>query len=120
MTPERYTSVYVSDGCGTFRITLTHCHQVSPSSAHPRLNLRLTSPAEPGFFLQRVQVKSIKETWRVLEVRSLTLMLNAVSYPPPNPDREETMLAKRDPLWSCLDTRKLRLFLVEGTGSPQR
>ena len=54
-------------------------HQVSPSSAHPRLNPHPTSHAEPGFSLQRVQVKKIKETWRVLEVRNLTHMLNAIS-----------------------------------------
>ena len=79
--------------------------QVSPSSAHPRLNLRLTSPAEPGFFLQRVQVKSIKETWRVLEVRRLTHMLNTIPYCL-DLDRKATMLAERDPLWSYLDARK--------------
>ncbi|KAF9649664.1 hypothetical protein BDM02DRAFT_3094462 [Thelephora ganbajun] len=61
VTPERYTSIYVS-----------------PSSTHPRLNLRLTSPAEPGFFLQRVQVKSIKETWRVLEIVKKQCWLNEI------------------------------------------
>ena len=118
MTPERYNSVYVCDAhCAEVYPDPTHC-QVSPSSVHPRLNLRLTSPAEPGFFLQRVQVKSIKETWRVLEVRT-RLTLNAISQCL-NPDREATMLAERDPLWSHLDARKLRLFLIEGAGGSRR
>ena len=79
MTPERYTSVYVSDMCEPFPDYADLNYQVSPSSAHPRLNLRLTSPAEPGFFLQRVQVKSIKETWRVLEVWGLIRLLDTIS-----------------------------------------
>ena len=43
--------------------------QVSPTSAHPPLQLRLTAPEEPGFVLERVPVKTLKEIWGILEVR---------------------------------------------------
>ncbi|KAL1748636.1 hypothetical protein HDZ31DRAFT_29119 [Schizophyllum fasciatum] len=51
VSPERYTSLYQS-----------------PTSAHPPLHLRLTSPEEPGYFLQKVPVRTMKEIWGVLEI----------------------------------------------------
>ncbi|KAF9059782.1 hypothetical protein BDP27DRAFT_1340716 [Rhodocollybia butyracea] len=50
-SPEHYIAVYHS-----------------PTSVHPPLQLRLTAPEEPGFFLQKVPVNSMKEVWGVLEV----------------------------------------------------
>ncbi|KAH7888628.1 hypothetical protein F5I97DRAFT_1925147 [Phlebopus sp. FC_14] len=40
----------------------------SPSSAHPPLNLRLTSPQEPGFVLQLVPVKTTRQLSCILEI----------------------------------------------------
>ncbi|KAI0789099.1 hypothetical protein C8Q75DRAFT_718813 [Abortiporus biennis] len=40
----------------------------SPSNAHPPLQLRLTSPDEPGFFLERVPVQNVKQVWGILEI----------------------------------------------------
>ncbi|KAF8626820.1 hypothetical protein AX15_004654 [Amanita polypyramis BW_CC] len=39
----------------------------SPTNAHPPLGLRLISPNEPGFLLQKVPVHSMKEIWGILE-----------------------------------------------------
>lgn len=52
--------------------------QRSPTSAHPPLQLRLTAPEEPGFFLQKVPVNSMKEVWGVLEVNGLFSVLGNV------------------------------------------
>ncbi|KAH9915799.1 uncharacterized protein BXZ73DRAFT_92575 [Epithele typhae] len=49
--PERYTALYTS-----------------PTAAHPPLHLRLTSPDEPGFILESVPVRTLKEVWAVLEI----------------------------------------------------
>ncbi|TRM69767.1 hypothetical protein BD626DRAFT_475209 [Schizophyllum amplum] len=51
VSPERYTTLYQS-----------------PTSAHPPLQLRLTSPEEPGYFLQKVPVRTMKEIWGILEI----------------------------------------------------
>ncbi|OCH92496.1 hypothetical protein OBBRIDRAFT_886227 [Obba rivulosa] len=51
ISPERYTARYVS-----------------PTSAHPPLQLRLSTPEEPGFVLEKVPVRTIKEVWGILEV----------------------------------------------------
>ncbi|KAG0706053.1 hypothetical protein DFH29DRAFT_903289 [Suillus ampliporus] len=40
----------------------------SPSGIHPPLHLRLLAPQEPGFLLQKVPVRSVKQVSRVLEV----------------------------------------------------
>lgn len=40
----------------------------SPNDTHPPLHLRLLAPVEPGFLLQRVPVRSVKQVSRVLEV----------------------------------------------------
>ncbi|KAI0342145.1 hypothetical protein BDW22DRAFT_1407766 [Trametopsis cervina] len=41
---------------------------VSPTSMHPPLQLRLTAPEEPGFILEKVPVRNMKEVWAVLEI----------------------------------------------------
>ncbi|KAI0697255.1 hypothetical protein BC835DRAFT_1270685 [Cytidiella melzeri] len=51
MSSERYTSLYTS-----------------PTSLHPPLQLKLTAPEEPGFFLEKVPVRNMKEVWAILEV----------------------------------------------------
>ncbi|EIN11734.1 hypothetical protein PUNSTDRAFT_98957 [Punctularia strigosozonata HHB-11173 SS5] len=51
LPPERYIAVYTS-----------------PSSKHPPLQLRLTSPEEPGFVLQHVPVSNLQQAWAVLEI----------------------------------------------------
>ncbi|TFK53452.1 hypothetical protein OE88DRAFT_1626688 [Heliocybe sulcata] len=61
VSPERYTAVYIS-----------------PTSAHPDLQLRLTAPEEPGFLLERVQVRNMKEVWGILEVVKEQAWLNQV------------------------------------------
>ncbi|CCL99840.1 uncharacterized protein FIBRA_01864 [Fibroporia radiculosa] len=61
ITPERYT-----------------CLHSSPMGLHPPLQLRLTSPEEPGFILERVPVRSIREVWRILEVVREQCWLNEV------------------------------------------
>jgi len=48
---ERYTTTYVS-----------------PTNMHPPLRLTLTTPDEPGFLLERVQVFNMQEVWAVLEI----------------------------------------------------
>ncbi len=35
---------------------------------HPPLRLTLTTPDEPGFLLERVQVYNMQEVWAVLEI----------------------------------------------------
>ncbi|KAG1890341.1 hypothetical protein F4604DRAFT_1709911 [Suillus subluteus] len=40
----------------------------SPNDIHPPLHLRLLAPLEPGFLLQRVPVRSVKQISQVLEV----------------------------------------------------
>ncbi|KAH9890615.1 hypothetical protein C8Q73DRAFT_704992 [Cubamyces lactineus] len=51
VSPERYTAIYTS-----------------PTSAHPPLQLRLTTPNEPGFVLEAVPVRTLKEVWGILEI----------------------------------------------------
>ncbi|KAI0637430.1 hypothetical protein C8Q77DRAFT_1155267 [Trametes polyzona] len=51
ISPERYITTYIS-----------------PTSAHPPLHLRLTVPDEPGFILESVPVRSLKEVWSILEI----------------------------------------------------
>ncbi|KAI0350193.1 hypothetical protein OH77DRAFT_1507079 [Trametes cingulata] len=51
ISPERYTAVYTS-----------------PTSLHPPLHLRLTTPEEPGFVLETVPVRTLKEVWSILEI----------------------------------------------------
>lgn len=59
VSPERYTAVYTS-----------------PTASHPDLQLRLTAPEEPGFFLERVQVRNMKEVWGILEIVKEQAWLN--------------------------------------------
>ncbi|KZT20118.1 hypothetical protein NEOLEDRAFT_1076393 [Neolentinus lepideus HHB14362 ss-1] len=61
ISPERYTAVYAS-----------------PTRVHPDLQLRLTAPEEPGFFLERVQVRNMKEVWGILEVVKEQAWLNQI------------------------------------------
>lgn len=42
--------------------------QTSPTSLHPPLQLKLTSPDEPGFRLEKVPVRNMKEVLAILEV----------------------------------------------------
>ncbi|EIW60768.1 uncharacterized protein TRAVEDRAFT_71063 [Trametes versicolor FP-101664 SS1] len=51
ISPERYTTVFTS-----------------PTAVHPPLQLRLTTPDEPGFMLEAVPVRSLKEVWSILEI----------------------------------------------------
>ncbi|KAI0648314.1 hypothetical protein C8Q79DRAFT_905736 [Trametes meyenii] len=51
ISPERYTATYTS-----------------PTSVHPPLQLRLTTPDEPGFVLEAVPVRTLKEVWSILEI----------------------------------------------------
>ncbi|TFK25519.1 hypothetical protein FA15DRAFT_703621 [Coprinopsis marcescibilis] len=41
---------------------------ISQSQAYPPLRLRLATSEEPGFWLQRIPVQSMKEVWGVLEI----------------------------------------------------
>ncbi|RDB24907.1 hypothetical protein Hypma_008046 [Hypsizygus marmoreus] len=61
VSPERYTTLYTS-----------------PTSLHPPLQLRLTAPEEPGFWLEKVPVHSMKEVWGVLEVVREQCWLNEI------------------------------------------
>lgn len=63
---ERYSALYVSSYGVFLRLLITY--QESPTGLHPPLHLRLTSPEEPGFFLEQVPVHSMKEVWGILEV----------------------------------------------------
>ncbi|KAF9467288.1 hypothetical protein BDZ94DRAFT_1305379 [Collybia nuda] len=60
-SPERYTAIYKS-----------------PTSIHPPLQLRLTTPEEPGFRLDKVPVHSMKEVWGILEVVREQCWLNGI------------------------------------------
>jgi hypothetical protein len=59
---------------------------VSPTSLHPPLRLTLTAPEEPGFLLERVQVRNMHEVWAVLEVVRdqcwLNEILNGIAWMP--------------------------------------
>lgn len=54
----------------TAELVLISSFQRSPTSAHPPLHLRLKAPDENGFILDRVPVRTLKEVWAILEVRS--------------------------------------------------
>jgi len=51
MPHERYTAPYVS-----------------PTNTHPPLHLRLTAPAEPGFVLRKIRVRSMRDIWAICEI----------------------------------------------------
>ncbi|KAJ3519988.1 hypothetical protein NM688_g9223 [Phlebia brevispora] len=61
LTSERYTSLYTS-----------------PSGVHPPLQLRLAAPEEPGFFLEKIPVRNLKEVWGILEVVREQCWLNEI------------------------------------------
>ncbi|KZT65973.1 hypothetical protein DAEQUDRAFT_675902 [Daedalea quercina L-15889] len=61
ISPERYTTTHVS-----------------PTGAHPPLQLRLTAPEEPGFILERIPAKTLREIWGVLEIVKEQCWLNEV------------------------------------------
>ncbi|KAL6308090.1 hypothetical protein BKA93DRAFT_871257 [Sparassis latifolia] len=66
LPPEHYTALYTS-----------------PTSAHPPLQLRLAAPEEPGFFLEAVPVRTLKEVWGILEIIKEQCWLNEIvdGYP---------------------------------------
>ncbi|EGN99978.1 hypothetical protein SERLA73DRAFT_72739 [Serpula lacrymans var. lacrymans S7.3] len=61
----------------------------SPSNAHPPLELHLLAPQEPGFYLDRVPVRNMKEVWAILEIVKeqcwLNAMLTTVQWAPDSP-----------------------------------
>ncbi|KAI0267083.1 hypothetical protein BC834DRAFT_969116 [Gloeopeniophorella convolvens] len=61
MPMERYTATYAS-----------------PTGLHPPLRLTLTTPDEPGFLLERVQVYNMQEVWAVLEIVRDQCWLNEI------------------------------------------
>ncbi|RDX52741.1 hypothetical protein OH76DRAFT_1400002 [Lentinus brumalis] len=61
VSPERYTAVYTS-----------------PNSVHPPLQLRLTAPDEPGFVLETIPVRTLKEVWSILEIVRAQCWLNEI------------------------------------------
>ncbi|KAI1784243.1 hypothetical protein LXA43DRAFT_1101647 [Ganoderma leucocontextum] len=61
ISPERYTSLYTS-----------------PTSAHPPLQLRLSTPDEPGFVLETIPVRTLKEVWNILEIVREQCWLNEI------------------------------------------
>ncbi|KAF9227286.1 hypothetical protein BS17DRAFT_457490 [Gyrodon lividus] len=76
----------------------------SPSGAHPPLNLRLTTPQEPGFVLQRVPVKNASQVSRVLEIVREQCWLNELlsmlqwqpdGIAPPPKEKEQTVPSAR-------------------------
>ena len=69
--PEQYTALYVNIFVYNLEpITYNVYFQKSPNSIHPPLQLRLMTPEEPGFLLERVPVHSMREVWGILEVRA--------------------------------------------------
>ncbi|KZT08418.1 uncharacterized protein LAESUDRAFT_697349 [Laetiporus sulphureus 93-53] len=61
IAPERFIALYTS-----------------PTSTHPPLQYRLTSPEEPGFILEKVPVRTVKEIWGILEVVREQCWLNEI------------------------------------------
>jgi hypothetical protein len=51
---------------------LDETQQRSPRNLHPPLQLHLKAPEEPGFFLERIPIRTLKQVWGVLEVSPLT------------------------------------------------
>jgi len=45
--------------------------QTSPNALHPPLQLRLAAPEEPGYVLDAVPIRNMKEIWGILEVIAL-------------------------------------------------
>ncbi len=80
---------------------ITLFFQTSPSSVHPPLQLRLAAPEEPGFFLEKIPVRNLKDVWGILEVYRLRYRINR------NTDVtlgcEGAMLAERDHLQYSMD-----------------
>ena len=55
--------------------------QTSPGSVHPPLHLRLNTPDEPGFILETIPVRTLKEVWNILEVRfNLTTIIFTLTW----------------------------------------
>jgi len=96
---EKYTAVYRS-----------------PSSAHPPLQLRLTTPDEPGFVLDNVKVKNMKEVWGILEIVKeqcwLNETLNTCEWAPES-SMHLTSTAEGEPA-----TEDLLQALLNGTYTP--
>ncbi|KAI0747606.1 hypothetical protein C8Q80DRAFT_1103705 [Daedaleopsis nitida] len=61
ISPERYAAVYTS-----------------PTSIHPPLQLRLSTPDEPGFVLETIPVRTLKEVWSILEIVRDQCWLNEI------------------------------------------
>ncbi|EJF62647.1 hypothetical protein DICSQDRAFT_104138 [Dichomitus squalens LYAD-421 SS1] len=61
ISPERYTALYTS-----------------PTSVHPPLQLRLNTPDEPGFILETIPVRTLKEVWSILEIVREQCWLNEI------------------------------------------
>ncbi|KAF9230027.1 hypothetical protein BU15DRAFT_84151 [Melanogaster broomeanus] len=60
-----WVDLLLNNGLPTEYYTSTY---KSPSGAHAPLNLRLTTPQEPGFVLRKVPVKSASQVLRILEI----------------------------------------------------
>ncbi|KAF9230028.1 hypothetical protein BU15DRAFT_18371, partial [Melanogaster broomeanus] len=60
-----WVDLLLNNGLPTEYYTSTY---KSPSGAHAPLNLRLTTPQEPGFVLRKVPVKSASQVSRILEI----------------------------------------------------
>ncbi|KAI0806901.1 hypothetical protein C8Q74DRAFT_1312897 [Fomes fomentarius] len=52
--------------------------QTSPTSVHPPLQLRLNTPEEPGFVLETIPVRTLKEIWSILEIIREQCWLNEI------------------------------------------
>lgn len=68
VSPEGYTALYVRNH-SSYPSVANFFSQISPSSLHPPLHLRLTTPEETGFRLEKVPVHNMKEVWGILEVQ---------------------------------------------------
>lgn len=98
----------------------------SPNDIHPPLHLRLLAPQEPGFLLQRVPVRSIKQVTRVLEVVREQCWLNEslgilqwspetpVLKPPQRPSHAEQGTQPEDAA-----STTLLASVLKGTVAPQ-
>ncbi|KAG6888002.1 hypothetical protein C0992_009955 [Termitomyces sp. T32_za158] len=78
VSSERYTTLYVRMRFWYPNIADFFASQISPSSLHPPLHLRLAAPEETGFRLEKVPVHNMKEVWGILEVVREQCWLNEI------------------------------------------
>ncbi|KAG1751625.1 uncharacterized protein EDB91DRAFT_1045359 [Suillus paluster] len=92
----------------------------SPSGIHPPLHLRLLAPLEPGFLLQRVPVRSVKQISRITffqVVREQCWLNESLSILQWSPENPQVLQPPQQP--SNVASSALLASVLAGTVTPQ-